>query len=255
MDRTKRAYALIEMKRLDAGARTFSGLATNAAVDRMNDVINPLGARFTNPLALLRGHDSDQPIGTVTFKKPTKDGIAFEAEIPIIAEPGPLKDRCDMAWGEVANGIVRAVSVGFRPLKWSFNSDGGTDFEEVEIIELSTVPIPANAAAQITSVGKSMDAKTLALIKSFDVGASRKSRERPPVRLDGNRSRIVRLEGPSSTAKGGGRVVRLSRFEKLMMAETKASERRRKIYAAAGIKTTRPVRLTAEDLARARRGR
>ncbi len=44
-----RAYSLIEVKSLDEGKRTFSGWATTPDVDRVNDTINPLGAKFTNP--------------------------------------------------------------------------------------------------------------------------------------------------------------------------------------------------------------
>jgi hypothetical protein len=92
----------------------------------------------------------------VTLRKPTKEGIQFDAEIPVVNEPGPLKDRLDTAWGEVKAGIVRAVSIGFRPVKYAFKEDGGIEFQEIEIYELSTVSIPANAGAQITSV-KSID--------------------------------------------------------------------------------------------------
>lgn len=166
-----RAYSLIEVKSLDEGKRTFSGWATTPDVDRVNDTINPLGAKFQNPLVLLHQHDADRPIGTVTFKKPTKDGIEFVAEIPTVEEAGPLKDRVDTAWGEIRAGIVRAVSIGFRSIKHAFKEDGGIDFQEVEIFELSTVSVPANASAMITSVGKSLDAGSLAIIKSFDTAA------------------------------------------------------------------------------------
>jgi len=147
-----RAYSLVEVKNLNESKRTFSGWATTPETDRVGDVINPLGAVFKNPLTLLHQHRHDAPIGTVRFKKPTKDGIEFEAEIPTIDEPGPLKDRVDTAWGEIKAKIVRAVSIGFRPVKYAFKDDGGIDFQEVEIYELSTVSVPANAGAVITDV-------------------------------------------------------------------------------------------------------
>jgi HK97 family phage prohead protease len=152
-----RAYSLVEIKRLDEGKRTFSGWATTPEVDRVQDVINPLGAAFKNPLPLLHAHKHDAPIGSVRLKKPTKNGIEFEADIPVIEEPGPLKDRVDTAWGEIKHGLVRAVSIGFKPVKYAYREEGGIDFQEVEIFELSTVSIPANASAVITTV-KSIDA-------------------------------------------------------------------------------------------------
>lgn len=163
-----RAYSLIEVKNLDDGKRTFSGWATTPEVDRVNDTIDPLGASFKNPLVLLHQHDSRRPIGTVRFKKPTKAGIEFEAEIPVVKDAGPLKDRVDMAWGEIKAGLVRAVSIGFRSMKHAYKEDGGIEFQEIEIYELSTVSIPANSGALITSVGKSMGGEALAVVKSFD---------------------------------------------------------------------------------------
>lgn len=154
----QRAYSLFEVKALDGARRTFSGIATTPSVDRMLDTIDPLGATFTNPLILLHQHNREEPVGRVVFKKPTKRGIEFDAEIPVVQEPGPLKDRCDTAWGEISYGIVRAVSIGFRALKYSYMENGGVEFQEIEIYELSTVSIPALPDAVITSV-KSMDGR------------------------------------------------------------------------------------------------
>jgi len=179
----QRAYSLFDVRELSDEKRIFKGWATTPAADRMGDTINPLGATFKNPLPLLHQHDHRSPIGLVRFSKPTKDGIEFEAEIPVIDEPGPLKDRVDTAWGEIKHGLVRAVSIGFRALKYAFRDDDGIDFQEVELYELSAVTIPANAEAIISAV-KSMDGRPLSpeiieQIKSLDF-ASRKS---GPVRL------------------------------------------------------------------------
>lgn len=152
MELANRAYAAFEVKSLGEGRRTFSGWATTPALDRMFDTINPLGVRFTNPLPLLHQHRHDQVIGTVKFKKPTAKGIEFDAEIPEIDEPASLKERLDVAWGEIKHGLVRAVSIGFRPLKYAFKEDGGVDYQEVEVYELSSVTIPALPEAVITSV-------------------------------------------------------------------------------------------------------
>ena len=70
--------------------------------------------------------------------------LFFEAaEIPVVEEPGPFKDRVDTAWSEISYGVVRAVSIGFRPIKYAYKDDGGNDFQEIEIYELSSVSIPA----------------------------------------------------------------------------------------------------------------
>lgn len=195
---TNRAYSVIEIKALDENKRTFTGWATTPDVDRVNDTINPLGAKFTNPVVLLHQHDHDKPVGLVKFKKPTKAGIEFEAEIPVIDEPGPLKDRVDTAWGELKAGLVRAVSIGFRSLKYSYKDNGGIDFEETEIFELSTVSIPANSAAIITSVSKGMDVSAASIIKTYDVGAEPAVNEIPATTPAATGTkRVVKLATPA----------------------------------------------------------
>jgi len=179
----KRAYSLFEVKTLDAQQRIFKGWATTPSVDRLQDTINPMGAKFKNPLPLLHQHQRDAPIGLVQFEPPTNKGIQFVAQIPAIAEPGPLKDRVDTAWGEIRHGLVRAVSIGFHPIKYHKNNYGGIDFEEIEIFELSSVTIPALPDAVITQV-KSMAGGVLPLdvvhhIQSLDFGVRRTG----PVRL------------------------------------------------------------------------
>lgn len=151
-----RAISMLQIRGVDEGARTFRGWATTPDVDRVGDVINPLGATFEREIPLLHQHKHDAPIGTVRLKKPTKDGIEFEAKIPKINEPPALKERVDVAWSEVVHGLVPAVSIGFKPIEYSFMDTGGIKYEAIEIYELSTVSVPANSSALITAV-KSID--------------------------------------------------------------------------------------------------
>ena len=156
VEKEYKAYSLFEVKSLDANQRTFKGWATTPAVDRVGDTVDPLGATFADTLPLLHQHNHSLPIGLVKFGKPTRKGIEFQAEIPAIQEEGPLKDRVDTAWGELKYGLVRAVSIGFRPIEYEYNEAGGLDFKKVEIYELSIVSVPALPAAVITQV-KAMD--------------------------------------------------------------------------------------------------
>jgi HK97 family phage prohead protease len=174
MSEIMRAYSLFEVKALDGEQRTFTGWATTPAMDRVGDTIDPLGATFKNPLVLLHQHNRDEPIGSVVFKKPTAKGIEFEARIPDVVEPGLLKDRVDMAWGEIKYGLVRAVSIGFRPIKYAFADNGGVDYQEIEVMELSSVSIPALPQAIITSVksmsGRPLPREIIRSIKLADAG-------------------------------------------------------------------------------------
>jgi HK97 family phage major capsid protein/HK97 family phage prohead protease len=157
----QRAYAVLTVKAVQDEQRIIRGVATTPSPDRVGDIVEPLGVAFRNPLPLLHQHDSDRPVGTVTFDRPTKDGITFEATLPRIDEPGPLKDRVDTAWGEVKAGLVRAVSIGFRGVEYSRLEDGGLRYLKSEVLELSLVTIPAQADATITLI-KSVDRDLLA---------------------------------------------------------------------------------------------
>lgn len=156
-----RMYSVLTVKAVEEEQRIIRGVATTPNPDRVGDIVEPLGVQFKNPMPLLHQHDHDKPVGTVTFDKPTKNGVAFEAKLPKIEEPGPLRDRIETAWGEVKAGLVRAVSIGFRSLEHSWMDDGGIRFIATEVLELSLVSVPANADAVISTI-KSIDAPLLA---------------------------------------------------------------------------------------------
>lgn len=170
-----RAYSILSVKAVDDDQRVIRGTATSPNPDRVGDIVDPMGVKFTNPMPLLHQHDSGRPVGTVKFDRPTKDGIQFEAYLPRIDEPGPLKDRVDTAWGEVKAGLVRAVSIGFRTLSDGYEvmKDGGIRYLQTEVMELSLVTIPANADAKISLI-KSIDAPLLAA-----TGKEPKASDRP----------------------------------------------------------------------------
>jgi len=147
-----RAYSVIEIKSLNEGDRVITGLATSPTPDRLGDIVEPLGVQFKNPLPLLWQHRNSEPVGTVRFDKPSKDGITFTAKIAKIDDPGRLKDRVDEAWQSVKAGLVRAVSIGFRAIEMSFMDDGGIRFIESEVLELSLVTIPAQQDALIDTI-------------------------------------------------------------------------------------------------------
>ncbi|WP_222110157.1 phage major capsid protein [Mesorhizobium amorphae] len=167
---TRRAYSFLTIKAVNEDKRIIRGIATTPTPDRVGDIVEPLGVKFTNPLPFLWQHDHKKPIGTVKFDTPTADGITFEAEIPTIDEPGTLKDRIDEAWQSIKIGLVRAVSIGFRALEYAWMDDDGIRFMKSEVYELSAVTIPAQPDAVMTSI-KNMDAAAVAIIKTFDPNA------------------------------------------------------------------------------------
>jgi HK97 family phage major capsid protein len=141
------------IKAVDDDQRILTGIASTPRPDRSGDVIDPLGATFTNPVPLLLAHDTSLPVGEVTFGAPTADGIPFTATLPRIPDPGPLKDRVDGAWQAIKARLLKSVSPGYRALRDAItpNSHGGCNFLKTEFLELSLVTVPANPGATITN--------------------------------------------------------------------------------------------------------
>lgn len=160
-----RAYALIAFKSVNDEARVLTGMATTPAPDRHGDIVEPLGLTFDNPAPLLLHHDATQPVGTVKFSRPTKDGLPFEAHIPEIVEPGPLRDRVQEAWLSAKAGLLRGVSVRLmaKPDDVELMKGGGLRWLKAKVLELSLVTIPANAEASVASI-KTLDVATRAAL-------------------------------------------------------------------------------------------
>lgn len=150
----ERAYSILQVKSVSDERRIIEGIASTPTPDRVEDIVEPLGARFRIPMPLLRAHDHDQPVGWVEFARPTRSGIPFTARIdcPEQDDPQPLKDRLNTAWKEVKRRLVTAVSIGFRALDIDFMETGGIRFNEWEWLELSLVVVPANPQATINDV-------------------------------------------------------------------------------------------------------
>lgn len=189
-----RAYSVLTIKAVDDTKRQIEGIATTPSVDRMGDIIEPLGVKFANPLPFLWQHHHDQPIGTCEFGQASANGIPFTAKLihPDAVESETLKERLREAWDSMRTGLVRATSVGFRPIEWMFMEAGGIHYVETEVFELSAVTIPANAEAIITA------------IKSIDTGLRRAAgvpEPEIPVAPDGAATgktvRVVKLDDPA----------------------------------------------------------
>lgn len=188
-----RAYSFITIKGVNEEERVIEGIASTPTPDRLGDVVNPLGAKFTLPLPLLWQHNHEQPIGHVIEAKATAEGIWFKAKLAQTLEPGILKDLLDFAWQSIKMNLVGAVSIGFRALKYAFIKDGGIEFEEWEWYELSVVTIPAQADATITSV-KSIDA---GLRKAAGVADPEIPEAPQGSAASGTKSRVVLLDDPA----------------------------------------------------------
>jgi HK97 family phage major capsid protein/HK97 family phage prohead protease len=150
----QRAYSWLEIKSVDDDARVIEGIASTPSTDRMGDIVEPKGAQFSLPIPLLWQHDAKQPIGQVIAARVTDAGISITAQIAKNVLP-----QIDQAWALIKAGLVRGLSIGFKPLEESdISGTYGVRFTKWDWLELSAVTIPANADASIQTV------------KSFDTG-------------------------------------------------------------------------------------
>ena len=140
----------------DAPRRTISGIAApynvNATVSDGTTVRILPGALPTEGKAprLFMYHDASQPVGVVTERVDTPEGMLFTARISATSLGN---DALVMA----SDGTIDQVSVGISPTKFSYSDDGTMIIEEASWTELSLVPIGAfGDAAQITKVAASI---------------------------------------------------------------------------------------------------
>lgn len=146
-----KAWSLLQVKSIDSEQRIIRGIATTPTVDRVGDIVDPMGAVFRGPIKLHLYHKHDMPVGHVNFGKPTKSGIPFEASLPEVVEDGIVRDRVNEAWHSVKYKLLDAVSIGFNVLEEGVErlKSGGLYFTKWEMLELSLVGVPANPDAVI----------------------------------------------------------------------------------------------------------
>src|SRR5215471_393273 len=156
----QRAYAVLHVKGVEDERRLITGIASTPQPDRMGDIVEPLGITFTNPLPLLLYHNTQKPVGSVTFDPPTAAGLTFTATLPKVHEAGVVHDRIEEAWQSLKAGLLAGVSIGFRAIEEAWNKETqGFHFLKTEVLELSLVAIPANAGATVQMI-KALDRAT-----------------------------------------------------------------------------------------------
>lgn len=151
---TYRAHAIVDVKGggMNEEQRLIEGWATTPQPDRADDIVDAEGVRSLRDIPLFLYHDSRLVVGRTELGKASKKGVPFTARLPLVSEVGALRDRIEEAWQAVKYKLITGVSIGFRPVwgKSELLPNGGMHFHEVEVVELSLVPIPMNAGAVIT---------------------------------------------------------------------------------------------------------
>lgn len=143
--------------------RVLTFTISTADEDRDNDTIAVDGwdiTNFSRGGTVLWSHDYNQPVAT---------------PLATWVEPGALKSRAlfmpkdmnefaYMVYRMANEGYVRAASVGFKPIEWSYNEERGIfamDFKRQELLEWSVVPVPSNPNALRDAKSKGIDVAPL----------------------------------------------------------------------------------------------
>ena len=163
---TNKAYSTFEVKSFDEEERIITGIASTPSPDRDGDEVMPLGAKFTLPFPLLAQHDHSQPVGSVIEAKASSEGIFITAQL---AKESGL-EYVEATWKQLKAGLLRGLSIGFRPTK-SAPGAKGMKFLEYDLFELSLVTIPANAQAGIATVKEYANAHEVSDEQLFDAEA------------------------------------------------------------------------------------
>jgi HK97 family phage prohead protease len=140
----------------EAPTRTISGIAVpygvSATVSDGTQVQFAPGSLPVDDKApkLLMYHDSSRPVGLVTSRTETPQGMLFTAKI---ADTVAGNEALQLA----KEGVLDNVSVGVDVLTSTRNDDGTMVITSAVMRELSLVPIPAFSGATITDVAASAD--------------------------------------------------------------------------------------------------
>src|SRR5215471_964186 len=164
--------------------------------DRMNDVIKADGWDLTNfrknPVALWAHRSDMPPIGRWRDLHIENQSLRGYLELA----PLGTSERVDEIRKLVEAGILKAVSVGFKPIHSSPRRNGdkvvGEYFQKQELVETSLVSVPANPNALAVAKSLNLSAATMDLVFGAEHGRIRSKDMRSDV--PGEHAVISRIE-------------------------------------------------------------
>lgn len=151
----RKYFAAEKLEQVADQPRRMRFVISTADVDRDNDVVNPNGWELqnylNNPVVLWAHSHRDLPIGkTISL---SIEGNSLVAEAEFATHP-----FAETVFQLLKGGFLRAVSVGFKALKYVVNEQrGGIDFERQELLEFSVCPVPANPMALVSASASGID--------------------------------------------------------------------------------------------------
>lgn len=142
-------------------------ILSDATPDRLGDVIEPAGWEIENfkrnPIALF-AHDSRFVIGQWADIQISKNDLRAK----LVLAPRGTSDRIDEIRNLIDADILRATSVGFKPLEHEPINEkdpwGGDRYTKQELVECSVVAVPANPNALAVAKSLGVSAPTLRMV-------------------------------------------------------------------------------------------
>ena len=218
IDKSSLAGMGIELRDFNPDDYAFLCLITNATTDHLGDSVKPGGVNdslFGKNSPVLDSHDSSKPpVASSSRPFMSGDNLLAIARFP---KPG-ISANSDQIIAAIRARLLRGVSIGFIPLKWSFSKDPsrpmGVDFNEIKLIEFSMVSVPCNPDCYILgSVASSQSAPSDA---SKNVDLRREARALAAK----VRARVESISDPVATTREQ-RLAEASAFRRAAMAGLK----------------------------------
>ena len=165
-------FSVAETKVADGTPRTLVVKITTPTPDRSQDVVEPKGMNsdnfMKNPIVLFAHNYGELPIAKCTNLKIMDDGVMATVQFP---EKG-MYPKADTVYEMYKGGYLNAWSVGFMPSgedAYMENEQGGYTFKSWELLEFSSVPVPANAEALTVMRSKGLNVDALNETKKLEV--------------------------------------------------------------------------------------
>src|SRR5262245_9914028 len=195
----RRTYVASNIRKV--AADVFEYVLSDATPDRMGDVIEPAGWQLgnfkRNPIALF-GHDTDFIVGQWRNVRVVADELRGELELL-----PPTSDRMREVDAAVQAGVLRAVSVGFRPIKAEPLDEedpfAGTRFLAQELVEASLVAVGANPNALQIAKSLNLSPQTVELIFGKHADTDQRTAGEPHGKHAETRTTINRKTNPMLT--------------------------------------------------------
>lgn len=158
----KAVRAYTKLLGTDQASRTVRMVCSTTTKDRHGDTIAQDGWKldnYRNNPVILWGHDKYcPPIGKAVDIGITPRGLEANIQFATADE----HELADTVYKLLLGGYLNAGSVGFYPIKYILNDNGGVDFVEQELFEFSIVTVPSNPDALCTARSKGLDLSPIA---------------------------------------------------------------------------------------------